>query len=66
MHSPRSHHNQRKIFEREQICFHCFFFNHFYILLHSMGPSGGNQPNIPDKTGQIIVIICQIFVRSHN
>jgi hypothetical protein len=49
MHSPRSDLNQRKIFESEQICFHCFFFNHFYVLLHSMGLSGGNQPNISDN-----------------
>jgi len=51
MHSPRSDQNQRKIFESEHICFHCYFFNHFYVLLHSMGLSGGNQPNISDKTG---------------
>ncbi len=62
MHSPRSDHKQRKIFESEHICFHCIFFNHLYVLLQSMGLSGGNQTNISDKTGQIIVKLCQICV----
>lgn len=55
LHASRLISNQRKVFDSEQCASTPFFFNHFGVLLHFMGCSGGIRQNIPAKKERFIV-----------